>query len=252
MKYLVVLGLVAFVFGQEASVPKLDGRIVGGEATSIATYPYQISLQLLSTHICGGAIISSSWIITAAHCVVNAPVPSYLSVRAGSSIRNSGGQVYSVVKVVSHPSYVSTSHDYDVALLQVSSSISTTNANVISLAASGTGPAANLTAVVTGWGATSEGGSAATTLQVVRVPVISRTDCDTAYPLQLTDRMFCAGILGVGGKDACQGDSGGPVVIDEVLYGLVSWGDGCARDDAPGVYTNLQVLRDWISINSGV
>ncbi|XP_018572008.1 trypsin-3 isoform X2 [Anoplophora glabripennis] len=239
-------------FGQETSVPRLDGRIVGGEATSIATYPYQISLQLLSTHICGGAIISSDWIITAAHCVVDSPVPSYLSVRAGSSTRNSGGQVYTVVKVISHPSFLTSTLDYDVALLQLSSSISTTNASAISLAASGTGPAANLTAVVTGWGATSEGGSAATTLQVVEVPVISRTDCETAYPLRLTDRMFCAGILGVGGKDACQGDSGGPVVIDGLLYGLVSWGDGCARDDAPGVYTNLQVLRDWISTNSGV
>lgn len=251
MRYLILLGLISFIYGQD--VPRLDGRIVGGQTTSIADYPYQISLQLMSSHICGGAIISSNWIITAAHCVVDTPVASYLSVRIGSSTRNSGGQVYSVVQAITHPSFSYSTLDYDIALLQLSSTITTsTSANIISLAASGTGPAANLTTVITGWGSTTEGGAAATTLQVVEVPVISTTDCDTAYPSRLTDRMFCAGLLGVGGKDACQGDSGGPVAIDGVLYGLVSWGDGCARANSPGVYTNIQVLRDWITTNSGV
>jgi secreted trypsin-like serine protease len=39
--------------------------------------------------------------------------------------------------------------------------------------------------------------------------------------------MFCAGLLGEGGKDACNGDSGGPLVKKDgnvhTLTGIVSW-----------------------------
>lgn len=156
------------------------------------------------------------------------------------------------MRVIIHPSYSEITLDNDIALLQLSSSINTTNARAIPLPPPGTGPVTNATTVVTGWGATSEGGWPAMVLQVIRVPVISRQDCQLAYPFRISDRMFCAGLLGVGGKDSCQGDSGGPLAIDGVVYGLVSWGDGCARHDAPGVYTNIPPLRAWIIINSAV
>ncbi|CAH1378763.1 unnamed protein product [Tenebrio molitor] len=57
--------------------------------------------------------------------------------------------------------------------------------------------------------------------------------------------MLCAGVDG-GGKDACQGDSGGPLVIDNVLAGIVSWGNGCGREGYPGVYSSVPALRDYI------
>lgn len=51
----------------EIQHPRLDGRIVGGNKINITEAPYQVSLQT-GTHICGGSIISSEWILTAAHC----------------------------------------------------------------------------------------------------------------------------------------------------------------------------------------
>ena len=47
-------------------------RIVNGEEVSLHKYPWAAHLTMysfLSSKICGGAIISDEWILTAAHCV---------------------------------------------------------------------------------------------------------------------------------------------------------------------------------------
>ena len=62
--------------------------------------------------------------------------------------------------------------------------------------------------------------------------------------------MFCAGLLGEGGKDACQGDSGGPVLLNDEIVGATSWGIGCAYPNYPGVYTDVAMFRNWIDEQS--
>ena len=70
----------------------------------------------------------------------------------------------------------------------------------------------------------------------------------------ITEGMVCAG---AGGKDTCQGDSGGPLVTrsndtgDYSVIGITSWGQGCARPDTLGVYTNIAHYNDWIAANYG-
>lgn len=46
-----------------------EGRIVGGKRADITDYPYQVSVKRYNAHICGGAIITDWYILTAAHCV---------------------------------------------------------------------------------------------------------------------------------------------------------------------------------------
>ncbi|KAJ8976733.1 hypothetical protein NQ317_004284 [Molorchus minor] len=251
---LLVTGLGVYVLGapRTENVPLLDGRIVGGEDADIADYSYQLSLLLLGFHICGAVAISSTWALTAAHCVDGATT-LLLSVRAGSSIRNYGGQVVSVTEARMHPEYNIFIIDYDIATLRLSSELDTVNTRPIPLPNFGLKPPAGSTAVITGWGTTAEGGNPSRLLQVIRVPVISQEDCRYAYSHEIiTDRMFCAGLLGIGGQDACQGDSGGPVVVDGIVVGLVSWGDGCARPERPGVYSSVPALRNWILENTGL
>lgn len=61
--------------------------------------------------------------------------------------------------------------------------------------------------------------------------------------------MICAGLL-KGGKDACGGDSGGPMACQQhgryYLGGIISWGDGCAQENRPGVYTRIDHFTPWI------
>lgn len=47
-----------------------SNRIVGGFEIDIEEVPWQVSLQIYSSHFCGGSIISQNWILTAAHCAV--------------------------------------------------------------------------------------------------------------------------------------------------------------------------------------
>jgi len=51
----------------------ISTRIVGGRDVNIADFPWQVSIQKTglfgTSHFCGGALINSNWVITAAHCL---------------------------------------------------------------------------------------------------------------------------------------------------------------------------------------
>nr|DAA64572.1 TPA_exp: trypsin 1C [Locusta migratoria] len=224
---------------------RLDGRIVGGSAVSISQYPWQLYFTI-SSYMCGASIISSTWALSAAHCVEGYSV-SQMQLRAGTSTRGSGGTVHSVATGYIHSNYGNS--DYDIAVVQVSNAFSFgTNVQAVGLASSE--PGAGTSVTVTGWGTTSSGGSVSNTLLGVTVQIIDRSTCNQAYG-SITSRMICAGVSG-GGKDACQGDSGGPLVSGSTQVGIVSWGNGCALAGYPGVYSNVANLRSWISQATGV
>lgn len=96
-------------------------RIVGGQAAEFNTWGWAVSLTI-GNSLCGGSIISSSWIITAAHCVYGRSANSIL-VYAGSSVRASGTQIKSVQNIHIHSSYSPSTLINDIALLELTSSL---------------------------------------------------------------------------------------------------------------------------------
>ncbi|XP_026481274.1 trypsin-1-like [Ctenocephalides felis] len=252
----ILIALIGCVLSEE-----IEDRIVGGTAVDIRGFPWQVSIQTENRHFCGGSIIEKSWILTAAHCVhryEDVELDDFLKIRYGTN-NWQFGSVNIVEKVFVHPDYNRTTLDCDAALLKLKTPITFSNSvHKITLAKEGQDPAPYSPAIVTGWGVTSEdAASVSQLLQGAVVPIVNRHECKNADPEFFSDvnqNMICAGYID-GGIDACQGDSGGPMInMNNKLIGIVSWGYGCARENAPGVYARVSAssIRKFIKNVAGV
>ncbi|XP_070690743.1 suppressor of tumorigenicity 14 protein homolog [Pempheris klunzingeri] len=239
-------------------------RIVGGQNAELGEWPWQVSLHFQTYgHVCGASIISERWLLSAAHCFVTSDpmnhVASNWQTYSGmqDQYKQDGVQRSPVKRIISHPDYNQMTFDYDIALLELSEPLTFTNTiQPICLPSSTHVFPAGMSCWVTGWGALREGGQKAQLLQKASVKIINDTVCNTVTEGQVTSRMLCCGFL-AGGVDACQGDSGGPLACFEesgkwFQAGIVSWGEGCARRNKPGVYTRVTKLREWIKKETGV
>ncbi|KAH8410031.1 hypothetical protein KR009_004268, partial [Drosophila setifemur] len=232
--------------------PRLDGRIVGGQESNIADIPYQVSLQR-GYHFCGGSLIAKGWVLTAAHCTEGSAI-LLSKVRIGSSRTADGGLLVGIKRVHRHPKFDSYTIDFDFSLLELQEySAENVTQAFVRLPEQDANIADGTPVLVSGWGNTQSSQESSAVLRAVTVPKVSQLECTEAYRNfgSITDRMLCAG-LPEGGKDACQGDSGGPLAAEGVLWGVVSWGYGCARPNYPGVYSRVAAVRDWIGSISGI
>ncbi|KAK5644853.1 hypothetical protein RI129_006153 [Pyrocoelia pectoralis] len=241
-KAVLVAVSLALVVETKSRFSALDGRIVGGVNATIEEFPYQVSLQYRHSHFCGGSIIATNRILTAAHCTNGKP--NYVfNVRYGTTLPSQGGTEVDLTEIRNHPQYNPQTSDYDVCVINLSFHIvESQTAQIVNLV-----PVSALeggrSAVVTGWGALQSGGPVPAQLQAVELQESNRDLCNTAYLGAITDRMIC---FEADGKDACGGDSGGPLVSGGVQVGIVSFGLGCAHAGYPGVYSHVANLREFI------
>ena len=105
-----------------SSQPVSTSRIVGGETAASATWGWAVSLHISGGYLCGGSIISNSWVITAAHCV-DGVAPSEITIYAGSTRRWVGTQTRIVSQVIVHSNYNPSSYVNDIALLRLASAL---------------------------------------------------------------------------------------------------------------------------------
>ncbi|XP_054160465.1 mite allergen Der f 3-like [Oppia nitens] len=233
---------------------ELQPLIVGGEDAIDGEFPYHVSFQRVSSHICGASIISPQWLVTAAHCI-QGWTANVFSIRYNSIFHEMGGHVVQVLEVVTHPAYSEATFDNDIALIKTITPIdfSTTNAKPIALPKQNSDITATEMVTITGWGFTKQEGQLSPILQKITIPVVDRNVCKQTFKFynEITNNMICAG-LAQGGLDSCQGDSGGPAVWKGTLVGVVSWGFGqtCAQPGYYGVYTRIANYIDWIRIKT--
>lgn len=277
------------VCGQPSrSLPNLVKRIIGGRNAEPGLFPWQALIVVEDTSrvpndkwFGSGALLSESWILTAAHVLrsqrrdntVTPVSKEHITVYLGlHDIRDkSGAANSSAARVVLHPDFNIQNYNHDIALVQLQEPVPL-GPHIMPICLprpEPEGPAPHTLGLVAGWGISNPNvtvdeiiSSGTRTLsdilQYVKLPVVPHAECKTSYESRLgnysvTENMFCAGYY-EGGKDTCLGDSGGAfVLLDDlshswVAQGLVSWGgpEECGSKQVYGVYTKVSNYVDWV------
>ncbi|MBV94413.1 Serine protease 27, partial [Eschrichtius robustus] len=244
---LLLLLLLRFACGS----PRMLNRMVGGQDALEGEWPWQVSIQRNGSHFCGGSLITERWVLTAAHCFSNTSETSLYQVLLGvrQLVKPGPHAMYARVKrVKSNPLYQGMASSADVALVELEAPV-TFNNYILPVCVPDPSVVfeTGMNCWVAGWGSPSEQDHLPNPriLQKLAVPIIDTPKCNLLYskdsessfqPKTIKDDMLCAGFA-EGKKDACK---------SWLQAGVISWGEGCARRNRPGVYIRVTSHHNWI------
>ncbi|CAM4596931.1 unnamed protein product [Lepidochelys olivacea] len=262
------------VCGKPKFSRSLLARISNGRYAQRGVSPWIAMLYRGSQPFCGGSLLGTKWIVTAAHCLhqeleLENPVfrssdavsPSSFSIILGKHRtlkQDDTEQQLQPKNIIIHPSYRAATFEYDIGLVELSEQV-VLNDYVMPICFPDGSHHQDAMVVVSGWGKQFLQ-KRPEALMEIEIPLTDHALCQEAYARlqkKVTDDMICAGEK-EGGKDACSGDSGGPMVTltnqnnHWQLIGTVSWGDGCGQNDRYGVYSNVSKSLAWIKQVTGV
>ncbi|XP_070075267.1 serine protease Hayan isoform X4 [Drosophila takahashii] len=247
----------------------LTPHILGGIPVALGVYPHMAAIAYNTFDTvdfrCGGSLIASRFVLTAAHCV-NSDSTTPAFVRLGTvAIENptAGFQDINVIDVQIHPNYTSSSKYNDIAILELAEDAKESDTiRPACLYIDRAGPPIDSKVFVAGWGVMNVTNRARSKILLrAGLDLVPVDECNASFAEQpstiralkqgVIDSLLCAADKKQV-KDACQGDSGGPLILetDEVdgLYsvlGVINSGFGCATK-TPGLYTRVSSFLDYI------
>ncbi|XP_026245176.2 mannan-binding lectin serine protease 1 isoform X2 [Urocitellus parryii] len=253
----------------------LMARIFNGRPAQKGTAPWIAMLSHPNGQpFCGGTLVGSNWIVTAAHCLHQyldsddltlddsyLLSPSDFMIIMGKHWRlrsDENEQHLGVKHFILHPLYQPHTFENDVALVELLES-PILNDFVMPICLPEEPPQEGTMVIVSGWGKQFLQ-RFPDTLMEIEIPIVNHHTCKENYAQRkkiVTKDMLCAGEK-EGGKDACAGDSGGPMVTLDMkrgqwyLVGTVSWGEDCGKKDLYGVYSDIYHNKGWIQRVTGV
>lgn len=243
------------------SLKKQSQRIVNGHIATANQFPHQVSVLTpidAEFAICGGSIISMSWVLTAAHCTQGAQV----NLRFGSLNLWTGGIAQTSFRWIKHPQFDYRTMNFDISLIRLSSVLQLTNAvQHVRLPRAGqiNQSFLGMQSTVSGWGNTGPGTDMQHNLRWAQMQIISNTQCGWVFgQAVIASHVMCT--LGVdqhGNQSHCSGDSGGPLIISEIgvntLVGVVSFGaaNGCHLGYPSGSMRTAHFVH-WIAAHTRI
>jgi len=236
-------------------------KISGGQNAAKHEFPFMVRVNVYyhnsnSYGICGGTILSTTKILTAAHCVPDTNDDGNklkkIEVVAGAHDLRDGNdpdvQTVTASSATKHGSYNTQTHQEDVAILTLGTALKLNNYVKTVNLASGSDTYAGKDVIAMGWGLTDRK-TDSEVLQKVTLTVLDKTQCNHDQTKTICTKDKSGGI-----KSTCSGDSGGPLVINEngsyKQIGIVSGGRGnCGTNGKLTIWTRVTAYSDFISRN---
>lgn len=198
-----------------------SGRIVGGIEAANGEWPWLAAIFLhgakRTEFWCGGSLIGSKYILTAAHCTRDSKQKPFaarqFTVRLGdidlsTDKEPSAPVTFKVSEVRTHEQFSRVGFYNDIAILVLDRPVRKSKYVIpVCLPKPGGIPSperlAGRRATVVGWGTTFYGGKESTVQRQADLPLWRNEDCNRAYFQPITENFLCAG-YSEGGVDACQ------------------------------------------------
>lgn len=240
-----------------------DSRIVGGDIADRNYHPYQAGIFITfpwSIGMCGGVLLSSRVVITAAHCTDHS-TSSEIVLGAHFIFMNEPSQQRFIVRpenYIVHPGFDARMLYNDIVLLVLPTALTFSRyIQPINL------PPPEMSektfegeiATVSGWGRfTDSSNSVSDVLRFTQNEIKGNAECFDLFGDFVIDSTLCT-ITKTSQSGICHGDSGGPLTLrnengEQYLVGIVSFVAlaGCQLDHPTG-FARVTSFQNWITYN---